>query len=49
MKEEKEKNEEKILLAQIEFEDSVFYPYEGGGTFPLVVSDPSKNNAALNK
>ncbi|MBU2635180.1 hypothetical protein KJ841_01745 [Patescibacteria group bacterium] len=52
MKEEKkEKKEEKkkILLPEINSEDSVFYPWEGGGIFLGIISSSSDENAALDK
>lgn len=49
-KEKKGKGEKrKNLLPEIDFEDSVFFPWEGGGTFIRIVSSSPDENAALEK
>jgi len=48
-KEKKEERREKTFSSQVDSENTVFYPWEGGGTFLEIVSFSPDENAALNQ
>lgn len=48
-KKEEKKEEKKILSPETNSKDSVFYPWEGGGTFLGIISSSPDKNAATAK